>query len=565
MSDISVRTLTTSGTTTYVSGTSSGLDTDSLVENAVAAYTAEADTIDIKVEENQTKIDAYEEYYGLAEALQDSLENLKSITSLSGTEDSVFEARTGSLSSNGTDPSGLISATIDDGAPQGSYEITVQQKAEEMIIQGASVSSDSDPLGYSGTFEIGLEDGETATITITTDMSLEDIEAAINATTDTSHVSASILKTSEDSYQLVITGGETNKSITLSTTSGSALGPTGLGITDGSDTILEDQIAQEAQGSIILFNSTQITRDDNNYDDLIEGGSFDILAADEDTTITLTVEYDTSSAKEAISNFVDTYNALREFVITNQTVNSDGSIPDDAALFSEPLLETLAYSLTSLIANASYDDSNVQTIRDIGISFDADNVLIIDDETALDEALLNNFADVASFFSTQVTTGNSDLRLITNSSSQTELDFEIDITVNEDGDVVSATVDGKNMFEISGSRIIGVDGTDYEGLTFAYAGDEDATISVSLTAGLADLIYNTVDAYTNSSDGLIQSEIDALQGTNDDLEAEAEEIRERGEEIREREIEKYAEMEAKLELAKNLLSQIQAILGSDDD
>lgn len=564
--EISTGTITTSGTTTYVSGTSSGLDTDSLVENAVAAYTAEADTIDVKVEENDEIIAAYEEYYGLATAVQDSLETLKSITGYSSSETNVFESRTATLSSTGVDATNLISATIDDDAPIGEYELTIVQKAEEMAVQGSTLFSSTDEaVSLSGEFTIGLTEMEAATITVDEDMSLQDIVDAINETTEESGVEASVLKVSETEYQLVITGTETNQEISVSTSDGDILYDLGLTEADGA-TFLEDQIIQEPQGSIVLYGNTQITRDDNSYDDLIDGVSFDIEAADEDTTITMTVDYDSSSAKEAVEAFVEAYNALREFFITNQTVNSDGSIPDEAVLFSDSLVETLGYSLSTVLAGASYSDSDIQTLGDLGLSFDDDNLLVIDDETALDDALLNSFDDVMDFFTSSITTSSSSLGVITNDSVQQSLDFEIAITMDEDGNIASATVDGSSAaFEISGTRLIGAEGSIYEGLTLAYVGDEDATISISMQAGIADLLYNTIDTYTNATDGLINEEISLLGETNDDLEAEAEEIREKGEELREKEIEKYSEMETKIALAKSLLATIQALLGTSDD
>lgn len=564
MSDISVGTLSSSGTTTYITGTVSGLDTDTLVQNAVDENNEAADNIDITIEENVAIIEAYEEFYSLSVAVQDSLSSLKSVTSRASTETNSFDERTGSLSSTGVDATSLISVTIDSGAPTGEYEITVVQEAKAMAVESTVQNSSDEALGLEGVFSIGLSDMQADTITITSDMTLEDIEEYINEGSEDSGVAASILKVSETEYQLIFTGTETNQDIEVSTTSGSVLSV--LGFTDGIDSFLEDQISQESQGSIILFNSTEITRDDNVYDDLIEGVSLNIEGEDEDTTVTLSVEYDSSTVKEKIEAFVESYNALREFIITNQTVESDGSVSDAAVLFSDMLVDNLSYNVSKVLASAYYEDSSIQTLADLGISFDEENYLVIDEETTLDDALLNNYEDVASFFGTSMSTSNDSLGIISNTSLTTELEFEISITVDEEGDMSSAIVNGnENVFTINGSRLVGKDGTAYEGLTLAYVGDEDTTITVSIAAGLADLIYNNIEPYTSASDGLIQDEISSLEGVNDDLEEEADDIRERGEEIREREVERYAEMEAELELANNLLTQIRAILGISDD
>ena len=122
-----------------------------------------------------------------------------------------------------------------------------------------------------------------------------------------------------------------------------------------------------------------------------------------------------------------------------------------------------------------------------------------------------------------------------------------------------------SAFEVKDNRLVGKSGTAYEGLSFAYAGEEDASISVYMQAGLADRLFNIIEGYTDTAEGLIQQEINALKEQNEDFETEAEEIRTRGEEIRERQIEKYSEMEAKLASLESLRNLIQALLGNDEE
>ena len=90
MTTISSGTLATSGTTTYIVGTSSGLDTSALVEVAVASKTIAADRIDLEVEENDLKISAYEEMQTLAATLGSSLDNLKSIVGFANQDTNIF-------------------------------------------------------------------------------------------------------------------------------------------------------------------------------------------------------------------------------------------------------------------------------------------------------------------------------------------------------------------------------------------------------------------------------------------------------------------------------------------
>lgn len=554
--------LVTSGGRSLISGTLSGLSTEALVENAVQANNAQADRLDLRIEQNDLEIAAFEEFYGLANNLQTSLSALKSNTSQISDINNAFEQRTANLTSTDADATGLINISLDENAPEGTYQIVVEQKAEAFKTASTNVVDKDAALGYTGDFDIGLDGFSATNINVAAGDSLQDIADAINADSANSGVAASILKISETDYQLVLEGTQTNTAMSVTTNSGSVL--QNLGVVDGADTFEAAQIIQNEQGSQITYNGTTITRDDNAYDDLIDGVSIDIKAADSDSTITIDVNNDASNAKEQILAFIESYNAFREFVLTNQAVNADGSIPEDAVLFSENTVENLSNNVFSYLTSFKSNNGNVTNLGDLGIGFDEQNRLILDDETALDNALLSDFNDVKNFFTTNFETDNSALGLVTNLSTQESLSFDLNITVDGTGRVSSAFANGTAL-NVSGNNISGPEGSIYEGLTFAYIGGVNTTISVDITGGIADQIFNTTENYTNPVTGLIQSEIESRQSSNEDLAEEAEEIRARGEEIREREIEKYSDLEAALLRAQSLKSTLQALLGNNDD
>ena len=59
------------------------------------------------------------------------------------------------------------------------------------------------------------------------------------------------------------------------------------------------------------------------------------------------------------------------------------------------------------------------------------------------------------------------------------------------------------MFTISGTRIIGKSGTAYEGFTFVYAGATSKTVDVTLSTGIAELLYNAAENAGNSTSGTL--------------------------------------------------------------
>jgi flagellar hook-associated protein 2 len=418
----------------------------------------------------------------------------------------------------------------------------------------------STALGSSGDFTIGVAGGTSATIAVTSDMTLSDLADAINEQSDTTGVSATLLKVSSGAYKLVLSAADTNVDIELSDTSGAAAA-IGLVNEDGDFA----NVLQVAQPAIATIDGVTITSDSNQLTDTIPGLAISLLqVTGTDQTITLDVEADYSDIKTAITDFIDAYNALREFVDTNSTVAADGTVDEDAVLFADSLLRGVTKQLSSIIGGEAGSADDVTNLTALGISLNVDNQLELSDETTLDNLLLSDLDSVRGFFESQFTTSDSALKLLRNTSTAS-LDFTLDVTVT-DGAISEVTVDGQSgLFTVSGSRIVGVSGTIYEGLSFALVADESVSIDVKLTQGFADLITTQLDAYANASTGLLQSEIERLSEANTTLSDKSTKIRDDAETYRTRLIAKYSAMEQELYAAQILQEQIKSILGSSSD
>jgi flagellar hook-associated protein 2 len=187
------------------------------------------------------------------------------------------------------------------------------------------------------------------------------------------------------------------------------------------------------------------------------------------------------------------------------------------------------------------------------------------DEDVLDDALISSLDDIKSLLSFNMESSSTDLSILRRPSSLSADEFTIDITVDESGTITGASINGdSSRFTVSGSRISGVDGTDYAGLVFVYTG-ETASVDVKLTTGIAEMLYQTAYTASNSSDGSLQSKIDELTDYNTDLETRATDIRTKAEEYGENLRSYYARLEAKAQTAKILLAQLEASTSSDDD
>ncbi|PVM86272.1 flagellar hook protein [Caulobacter radicis] len=555
--------VSTSGSTTYLTGTISGLDTDSLIEAAVAQKTARADTIDAKVTANETKIASYQSLQTLLQAISDSMTALAGTTYSSvTTTTNAFDEKSAYLTaSDGTDATSVIAVDADSDAVAASYEITVTQLAKAMKAASTAQTSGT-ALGLSGVMSVGVDGGTAAEITVTSTMTVSDIAAAINAKTSTTGVTATLI-TSSTGTRLVMSTSDTNQQIALSSVSGDDVGLS-LGLTDSSGAFAN--VLQAAQPSIVTIDGVEIESDGNELTDVIPGLSISLLQATSGQTITLDIEANYDDIKTAITDFIDAYNALRAFVVTNQTVGSGGVVADDAVLFADGILRDVNRQLNALLGGKSGSDDELTDLSALGITLNSANQLELSDETSLDNLLLTDLSSVAAFFETRFEASDSNLKLLKNDTTLS-YDFDLEVTVT-DGAISSVSVNGdSSLFTISGSRIIGATGSIYDGLSFALASPTSGTISVQITQGFANLITSLMGDYANTTTGVIQQRINTLDTVNSDLTEQSETIRDNAETYRTKLIAKYSAMETELYAAQILQEQIKAILGasSDDD
>lgn len=547
--------LISSSTSSSTSSTStSDIDWDALIAAAVAAKTAKADTIDVKITDNEAKIAAYTDLQSLLSDLADAAQALRapSGTSLKSTD--VFQSRTAYLSANGdVDTSSTLAITAEAGADLGSYDIAISQLAKAHKVTSDTVSSKTDELGYDSVLSLGTGD-TLATVTITSDMSLADIAEAINAETDTSGIGATVLAVSSGSYKLVLTASDTGLPMSMSLTSGDDI-LTELGITDDSGDFAN--VVQEAQSAIFTIDGIEITRTDNDVDDVIDGLTFYLYqTTDTDTSITAEISTDLDNVKTAVQALVDAYNAFREFAYAEQQIPTDDNA-DTTVLFGDGTLRTLSSSITSALSTLI--DSNGMSL--LGLSFDETNNLELDEDT-LDDALLNDLDAVEALLTFEMTSSDSDLLLLARGTDDIG-SFTLDIEVDSSGSLSSASIDGdSSLFTVSGTRIIGAEGTKYEGYSFVWVGDSSASVTISTSTGLAELLYNIADSAADDSDGTLQTLIDNLGDYNDTLQAKSDDIRDKAATYEENLTALYAEYQAAIDAAESSLDYLTTLIDS---
>jgi flagellar hook-associated protein 2 len=540
--------VTTTGTTT-----STSIDWDALITSAVNAKLTQATTISTTITNNEAKVTAYQ-------ALQTDLSTLSSGLSSLATSvvnslaTNVFATRSATISSTGdVSASSALSMSVSNGAATGDHTLTISQVATAQKVVGTAQSSETTDLGYSGTFSLGLGSGSTASISVTSTMSLQDIADTINAQTSTTNVQASIVQVSSGSYEMVLTGTEDAADISYSSTSGDDI-LNKLGVTDSTGAFSD--VLQTSQAAKFTLDGISMTRDTNDITDVLTGVTFNLLqATTSGATLNISIGTDTSQITSALTTFVTNYNAYRDAVIAQQATASDGTADSSAVLFGDGTMRDIMDALQ----NAMNSTVGGLTMADLGLSFNENNELELDTST-LSNILSTNLSGVTTLLSAQTTTSSSQLTVVNTGTSPQS--FTLDLTVESSGNLSSAAVGGdSSLFTVTGTTIIGNAGTAYAGMAFTYSGSTSQSITVTSTSGLATQVYQIAKNYSSSS-GALQTLITNLTDRDSTLQQKVDDIDSAASAYQTQLQAQYAKYQSAIESANNTLTYLKALLNS---
>lgn len=296
---------------------------------------------------------------------------------------------------NAADWNGFTSATSSNEAAVGisasadaeiaSQTFTVSKLAtSHQAVLGTTYSSPDAALA-SGTVTIADANG-TALASFTTDgtTTLKQLADQIDADADLG-VDASVIKTSDDGYQLVLTSKIRGDESIFTVDPGA----TGLGaatVTTG---------GQDAQ---IEIGGLTVTRSSNTIDDLIDGATIELKQTTADP-VTVSTARDDDKAVAAVKAMVEAANGVLS-ELTRHT-RYDAESGKSGVLNGEPLARDLAAGLRSALSSA-VGSGTISHGSQVGISLTRTGQVKLD-EAKLRTALTNDPQAVASFFGESVT------------------------------------------------------------------------------------------------------------------------------------------------------------------
>jgi flagellar hook-associated protein 2 len=519
----------------------------------VNAKLTAATTISTSITSNQAKISAYQTLQTDLSTLSSGLSSLAT-SIVNSLATNVFATRSATISSTGdVSASSALSMSVSNGAATGSHTLTISQVATAQKVAGTAQSSETSALGYTGTFSLGLGSGSTASISVTSTMSLQDVVDAVNAQTSTTNVQASIVQVSSGSYEMVLTGTEDAADISYSSTSGDDI-LNKLGITDSTGAFSD--VLQTSQAAKFSLDGISMTRDTNDITDVLTGVTFNLLqATTSGATLNISIEPDTSQISTAVQTLVTNYNTFRDAVIAQQATASDGTADSSAVLFGDGTMRDIMGSLQ----NALNSTVGGLTMADLGLSFNEKNELSLDTST-LSNVLSTNLSGVTTLLSAQTKTSSSQLSVVNTGTSPQS--FTLDVAVDSSGNLTSASVGGdSSLFTVSGTTIIGAAGTAYAGMAFTYSGSTSQSITVTSTSGIATQLYQ-LSKTASSSSGSLQTLITNLTDRDTELQQKVDDIDSAASAYQSQLQTQYAKYQAAISSANNTLTYLKALLNS---
>jgi len=382
-------------------GVGSGLDLNSLVDNLLNAERVPVESrLDKKEIKLQGELSAFGALSSSLAALQSSLDPLRDLT----------EGRT-ARSSDGS----VLGVSVDETANVAAYTIAVNQLATNDSLASAGVTDSAAVIGEGSlTFSFGTKsydgsnnydgfsvnpDKTAVTIDIdSTNNTLEGIRDAINDA-DFGVTAVIVNDGGSDPYRLLLTsddtGAENGINIAVNTTSGDLSGFAydyngGTPVTNMVQTV-------SAQDAEITLNGLDISSSTNTFTEALPGVTLEVKKISA-SPVSVGVNLDEGSAKEALTGFVETFNGLIENLDALSKYNPDTQ--EASILTGDSLVRSLKSTMRNQIITQFGDDAAaIKTFVDLGIKTGADGKLSIDSEI-LDEALNNNFDGVIAFANT---------------------------------------------------------------------------------------------------------------------------------------------------------------------
>lgn len=420
--------------------------------------------------------------------------------------------------------SNVLDAYVSNDANVGDISVLVKQLASKDAVSAVGFVADlNQALGWTGSFDVGTTGQNSAgqvvhnttTINLDVAMSLNDIMDAINNQAGTNHLSAEVT-TFPGQYVLSLQGNSYAETITVDTAN--------LNVQGGDATILPASSQKTVQDLSAIVQFRGINRDILYSSNVIpagaqvEGVSFTLQQADPNTPVTIRIQNSQNTAVAAINTFVESYNALQDYLVTDDSYKGD----------ARNAVNHLGLTLSNVAQGVTQGTLN--NLRSLGVNLGSNGKLTIDTPTLVN-TLDTKFDQVAQVFGFEQTSTNSSFIMMNRPTTlnQDMLTTGVNITLTKamDGSL-SATMalNGQNYNAVLGQpnqgtvTITADPNSPLAGMSFLSVGlDSLANGSakathISMSSGVADQLLTYLNPLldTDPKKGLFALELQNLVG-----------------------------------------------------
>jgi len=422
-------------TATASATTGTSIDVNSIVSQLMTVEQQPITKLNVKEASFQAKLSAFGTIKSALATFQTALQGLSNASKFQTVNATPSDAT-------------VFSATAASTAIAGSYslDITSLAQAQKLVASGQTSSTAAIGAGAATTvtFDFGSISGGTfsavtgvytgaaftsngnATKSITIDStnnSLQGIRDAINA--GKMGVTATIINDGSGTpYRLALSSDNSgaNNSLKISVTGDTAVSNLLANDPAGIQNLAETVTAQNANFKV---NGVTVSKSSNTIFDVIPGVTLTLNKTTTSAT-SLTVVRDTAAISNSISGFVKAYNDLSSTLTTvsvyNPATRTGALLQGDSTVRS--LQSQLRAALTTTITGTS---GALTTLSQVGVSFQKDGSLALD-STKLNNAISNNFNDIAGLFAA-VGKGTDSLVSFNSASSATKPgNYAVDIS-----------------------------------------------------------------------------------------------------------------------------------------
>ena len=597
VTQITLGTFGTQGGKTVLTGGASQIDTKGLIDSLATARRAPAVRLETKNKTIDGETKALNDLKTIFAKLQSASDTLRNPPGVAIDSKNIFQYRTASVTtSTGATASNFLDVSVQPGAIAQGYTInsitqlafqTKQQSGNFVLADSTTASAVTSGatagLFKAGTINLRAVDGTVGGIplTLNTGDSLEIVASKFNEISSRTGIQASVLTVTPGTYTLIFTAtkpGETY-GFDLSQTAPTA----NAGIASDASGVFA-QLAtitttQPAQNSLFTIDGIDISRESNAVADALNGVTFNLRQPTVSGTLTVDIKPDTTLVSNAITQFADAYNEFKLFASNQTQLDEDSQPKETSVLYNNATFRNILTTVNSevfRVVSGITGTGNPSQLSDIGIKLDnfagdetnpeTKNILTVDTDK-LASTLLANFDGVRKLFEYQQVSDNSNFVVSkrSNNLALTSFQLVIDRTAGTYKATYTDPVAGLTTVDLTGTDITGGGiglkgpaGSVLEGSEFVFAVAGDATINVTLTQGYGDRFYNLVTSFTDTESGILANELDTLNEAKTRNTTEITTIDEKITQYRDQLVQQYANLEAALSKANNLLQLLDA-------